>query len=231
MTFERFRSRRRLRAFATVVLLRVLSGSPATALADDNCIVLDDFRTSAVGQFPADWKVRKDAAKKAYTVKEEQGTRFLHAQAEGLGVQAAKQVEWNLDEYPILAWRWRPVAFPNGADERESSRNDSVLAVYLLVPYSNIRGPRAVKYIWSEQARVGTSLESNMGLTKVRVIRSGRAGINAWSEERVDARATYLAAFAVETAPKPAGFGVLTDADDTKSTATGDYADFRACRR
>ena len=30
--------------------------------------------------------------------------------------------------------------------------------------------------------------------------------------------------------PKPAGIAVLTDADDTRSSAAGDYANFRVCR-
>jgi hypothetical protein len=34
----------------------------------------------------------------------------------------------------------------------------------------------------------------------------------------------------VDQAPRPAGIAVLTDSDDTKSSAQGDYADFRACK-
>jgi hypothetical protein len=196
-----------------------------------DCIPIETFASSKIGEFPADWKVRKDAGKATYTVREEGGSRFLHSNSKGLGLQAAKSFEWNLDEYPILKWRWRPVEFPKESDERESGRNDSVLAVYLLVPYSTVRGPQAVKYVWSEKAPTGTNLESNMGLTKVRVIRSGTAGKDAWTEESVNARADFLAAFAVSTAPKPAGIAVLTDADDTSSVATGDYADFQICRK
>jgi hypothetical protein len=229
MSFDRLH--RRVRVLHALSATLVLSLLPTFAVAEEDCIVIENFEKSVVGQFPADWKVRKDDAKKAYTVMEEGGVRFLRAHAEKLGLQAATQHEWNLDEYPILAWKWRPIEFPKGGDERNSSANDSALAVYLLVPYSNIRGPRAVKYIWSEQVPVGTLLESNMGLTKVRVLRSGRSGLNTWTEERVDARAAYLAAFEVKETPKPAGIGVLTDSDDTGSTATGDYADFRACRR
>lgn len=157
--------------------------------------------------------------------------RFLHAHSERLGVQAAKQFQWNLDEYPILRWRWRAVEFPANADERDSKRNDSVLAVYLLVPYSTIRGPQALKYVWSGQAPVGTALESNFGLTKVRVLRSGPRDANSWINERVDAMAGFLSEFGVTKSPAPAGIAILTHSDDTGSSATGDYADFRACRR
>src|SRR5690348_8563377 len=121
---------------ACAIAITTLAGASPASAAGDECLVIESFEKAAAGEFPAEWKVRKDAAKKAYLVREESGHRFLRAHAEGLGMQAARQFEWNLDEYPVLAWRWRPVEFPKGADERESGRNDSVLAVYLLVPYS-----------------------------------------------------------------------------------------------
>jgi hypothetical protein len=224
------RAPRRLPPLLCLVVVASIAASALTAHAEE-CIAIENFSAAKVGEFPSDWKVRKDAAKQTYKVDEEAGSRFLRAHSVGLGQQAAKSFEWNRDEYPILAWRWRPVEFPKNGDERESSRNDSVLAVYMLVPYSTIRGPRAVKYVWSERVPVGTHLESNMGLTKVRVLRSGTSGKGAWTEERADVRADFLSAFELTTAPKPGGIAVLTDADDTGSSATGDYADFRACRK
>ena len=58
---------------------------------------------------------------------EEGQLRFLHAASRGLGIQAAKEQEWNLGAYPILAWSWRPLEFPKGSDERKSKTNDSAL--------------------------------------------------------------------------------------------------------
>jgi hypothetical protein len=130
----------------------------------------------------------------------------------------------------VLVWAWRAREFPRGADERESATNDSALAVYMLVPHSRIRGPKAVKYVWSEKVPVGTHLTSNMGLTQVRVVRSGTAGKGEWAEERVNVLEDYKKLFKESETPKPAGIAVLTDSDDTKSSAAGDYANFRACR-
>jgi hypothetical protein len=198
--------------------------------ASSECIVVEDFSRAKVGEFPADWRPRKDAGKAAYAVQEEHGQRFLRAVARGLGIQAAKPHEWDLQAYPILVWSWRPLQFPGGADERESRTNDSALAVYLLVPYSRIAGPKAVKYIWSERVPVGTHLTSNAGLTQVRVLRSGPPDGDRWVEERVNVLEDYRRYFEASESPKPAGIAVLTDSDDTRSIARGDYANFRACR-
>jgi hypothetical protein len=219
----------RLIAAGAILLLLASLGVPSAQQPD--CLTLENFATGKVGELPSDWKVRKDDGKDVYSVQEEAGVRFLRAVSRGLGIQAAKEREWDLKTYPVLAWSWRPRQFPRGADERESGKNDSALAVYLLVPYSSIRGPKAVKYIWSERVPVATHLTSNAGLTQVRVLRSGPAAKDQWTEERVNVLEDYKRYFNEADAPKPAGIAVLTDADDTRSVAEGDYANFRACRK
>ena len=214
-----------MRAVAAAMCLLAALGAGAAA---EDCIVIDDFAKAKVGEFPADWKVRKDAGKQIYTVREEGGLRFLHAHAKDQGIQAARQQEWDLNRYPVLAWSWRPVEYPKGADEKDG-KNDSALAVYFMVPYSSIRGPKAVKYIWSERVPVGTRLSSNGGLTQVRVLQSGTEKRGQWVDERVNVRDDWLAYFEEKAVPKPAGIAVLTDSDDTDSSAQGDYAKFRAC--
>jgi hypothetical protein len=206
-----------------------LLAAAAAAQAPD-CVVIDDFAKATVGQFPAEWKPRKDEGRDVYSVQEEGSVRFLRATARGLGIQAGRAHEWDLQEYPVVAWSWRPRQFPDGADERKSGTNDSVASVYVMVPYSKVRGPKAVKYIRSERVPAGERLNSNAGLTQVRVLRSGRDSASEWREERVNVRDDYLRFFNESSAPRTAGIAVLTDADDTKSVAVGDYANFRACR-
>jgi hypothetical protein len=213
-----------------LVALFVADTPRAAAQTGRDCIVIEDFARAKVGEFPPDWRPRKDTGREAYRVQEEGGRRFLHAHARELGVQAAKQFEWDLRSRPILTWSWRPRELPSGAHEQHG-KNDSALAVYMLVDYSRIRGPKAVKYIWSENVPAGTRLTSNQGLTQVRVLRSGAAGLGQWIEERVNVRDDYLKYFKEGEVPKPAGIAVLTDSDDTGSSAQGDYADFRACRQ
>jgi hypothetical protein len=220
-----------VRALAiAVTFVLVVFGWRVLAAQTSECITIADFANNKVGEFPADWRARKDEGKEVYTVREEPGKRFLAAVSRGLGIQAAKEREWDLSAYPVLAWSWRPREFPRGADERDSDTNDSVLAVYMLVPHSRIRGPKAVKYTWSEKVPIGTHLTSNVGLTQVRVLRSGTAGKGEWTEERVNVLEDYKKFFGESQTPKPAGIAVLTDSDDTKSSAAGDYANFRACR-
>jgi Protein of unknown function (DUF3047) len=214
---------RRLALAGLIVLLAV----PAARAAD--CIVLEDFSRSKLGEFPTDWKPRKESGRGVYTVREEGGRRFLRAVSEGIGIQAAREQPWDVAAYPILAWAWRLQEHPKGSDERNSKANDSALAVYAVWPHSSV-SLKSLKYIWSAVVPRGTALTSSAGLTQARVLRSGDAPKGEWVEERVSVAEDYRARFKEAEVPKPAGIAVLTDADDTTSRAAGDYASFRACR-
>lgn len=221
-----------MRVFVLLALLltgALASAPPEPGWGREDCRVLEDFATARVGEFPQGWRAREDEGRTVYSVGEERGRRFLRAHARELGIQAAKEYEWPLEAYPILAWSWRVREFPQGADEKDG-KNDSAVAVYMLVPHSPVRGPRAVKYIWSERVSAGTHLESNGGLTQVRVLRTGAGKRGDWVEERVNVRDDFRKYFRQEDVPRPAGIAVLTDADDTRSSAQGDYANFRICR-
>ena len=201
---------------------------PARLASAAECVLIDDFSGGKVGEFPLDWKPRKEEGRPVYSIREEEGRRFLHADSRGIGIQAGREVKWDLDAYPILAWSWRAVEFPKGSDERKSATNDSAVSVYALFPGA-MNSVKSVKYIWSRVVPVGTPLTSSGGRTQVRVLRSGADQAGQWLEEQADVREDYRKLFG-DKAPKPAGIAVLTDSDDTKSRAQGDYANFRACK-
>jgi hypothetical protein len=215
---------------ALIVLLGLaLSGAGAGAAAGAECVALEDFSLGSVGEFPPDWKPRKEEGRSVYSIQEEGGLRFLRAAATRLGVQAGREVAWNLEAYPILAWSWRPVEFPKGSDERKSSTNDSAVSVYAVFPHTPV-SVKSVKYTWSRVVPVGTHLTSSAGNTQVRVLRTGADKVGQWVEEQVNVREDYRKYFGGSDVPRPAGIAVLTDSDDTKSTARGDYAGFRVCK-
>lgn len=218
----------RLLVLFTVALSTALGAAAVPVRAQEPCVVFDDFSTSKVGEFPVGWKPRKDSGKDVYKVAEDGGHRFLRADAKDLGVQAGKQFEWNLKEYPILAWAWRPREFPKDADER-TKKNDSALSVYAVFP-NNMFSVKTVKYIWSEKVPVGTLIPQTSGLTQGIVLKSGPPAGGGWVEERVNVVEDYKRTFKVDAVPKPDGIAVLTDSDDTSSRARGDYATFRVCR-
>lgn len=212
--------------FALVLL--ALLPLPAAAGAQD-CVAVESFSKGKIGEFPPDWKPRKDSGREVYSIQEADGLRFLRALARGLGIQAAKQYEWDPKAYPMLAWSWRPVEFPKGSDERQAKTNDSAVAVYAVFPHSPW-AVKSLKYIWSAAVPVGTRLNSSAGLTQALVIRSGPDRKGQWTEERINVFGDYKKFFDETDTPKASGIAVLSDSDDTKSVAQGDYRNFRVCK-
>ncbi len=218
-----------IRSAIPVVLGCLLLGLRSVpSAAESGCQTIENFSGAKIGEFPAGWKLRKDAGSGVYSVREDNGVRFLRAISRGLGIQAAKEYEWDLKTHPVLAWSWRPAEFPKGGDERNPKLNDSALAVYAVFPHSPF-SVKAVKYIWSERVPVGTHLTSSAGLTQARVLRTGAEEKGKWVEERVNVLEDYRRYFEEAQVPKPSGIAVLTDSDETKSLAQGDYANFRIC--
>ncbi|MBI1728353.1 MAG: DUF3047 domain-containing protein [Candidatus Rokubacteria bacterium] len=208
------------------LLAAALLVGPADA---EECVTVENFSRGKVGEFPPDWKPRKDAGREVYSVQEMDGLRFLHAIAKGLGIQAAKEYGWDPKAYPMLAWSWRPVEFPAGSDERKSKTNDSAVSIYAVFPHTPW-SVKSLKYVWSAVVPVGMRLSSSAGLTQALVIRSGTDRKGSWTEERVNIFEDFKKFFDETETPKTSGIAVLTDSDDTKSTAQGDYANFRLCK-
>ena len=216
-----------LRWLGGVLTTAILIVDSTHSSVAEECRVVAGFAQNTVGEFPSDWKPKEEQARTIYRVMEENGARFVRATAEGTGLQMGKDFEWDLGTTPMLKWKWRPQLFPSGSDERQSGRNDSVVGVYAVFPHTPFT-VKTVKYVWSLAVPVGTTASASMGRTRMIVLRSGQPTDSGWVEETVNVVSDYRRLFG--EAPKRAlGIAVLTDADDTKGRAVGDYAAFKVC--
>lgn len=206
-----------------LIVLVALTVSAAQALPAKSPIHIT-FRTNEVGKFPSGWEsMNGNGAAKVYSVKTEGECTFLHADAHAIAIQIGLEHNWALKDLPILQLQWRAVLFPDGTNEREKNRNDSVLAIYIVfghLPFIN-----TIKYIWSDTLPVGTTFTSpTASNTKIIVIRSGRTQINTWITEKRDVYSDYRQLFGEkEKDPVATGIVILTDADNTGTHAIGDY--------
>ncbi len=198
-------------------LVGVLLGEPLFTL---------DFENDTVGKFPQDWEARDEENRHViYSIQGEDGNKFLHADAERQGNQLGYEKEWNLADYPILRWRWRAIMFPVGENLREKSGNDGVLGVYVV--FGGWPIPRAIKYVWSDSMAVGTELPSPFTVkTQYIILRNGREEAGQWVEEERNVLDDYRRLFDEPDAlPTARGIAILTDSDNTKTRAVGDYDD------
>jgi hypothetical protein len=184
------------------------------------------FEGDEVGKFPSGWVSRDQKnMTKVYSVQAEGEKKFLRADAQDLSVQIIYERKWAIKDYPILRWCWRAVIFPTGSNEQIKSGADSVLGVYVV--FSGLPFVTAIKYIWSDTLPIGMEFDSPFSSgTKIIVVRSGRALAGQWVTEERNVLSDYERFFGKGGKhPEAQGIAILTDSDNTKSRAVGDYTD------
>jgi hypothetical protein len=222
-------TRRRTRRWLGVLMaaMAAVAISPGRVVSARECQLVTDFAHNVIGAFPGDWKPRTEEAREVYLVYGDGRNQFVRGTAGGSGVQMGRAFDWDLTAHPVLTWRWRPHVFPTGSDERRGDRNDSALGVYAVFRHG-VAAARTIKYVWSRSVPVGVTASASMGLTRIVVARSGQQPARGWVGEVVDVARDYARLFG-EAANRPWGIAILTDSDDTRSRAVGDYAAFSVC--
>ncbi len=206
--------------------------------------LLDDFEGYAPGTFPEAWQFMAGASMKdarearkrkiPAVVLEQEGNRFLRVSERDDAHTLVLRQEWRLEEYPCVAWRWRVVEFPAGADERVDGIKDTAASVYVIFKIKRFlgipRGMVAIRYLWSNVVPVGEWM-TRRGSERLYVLESG-TDADEWRREVVDIRAHYAELYDGDKAPdKAIVLGLRTDANSTHTSAVADYDDIELLAR
>jgi hypothetical protein len=211
-------------------------------------IVFDDFSSDVVGEFPINWRWRKNRdtgdADKAredgvdvfrWMIEEEDGNRYLHIRDEhrpGHSVSVFMEPkDWDLRENRILRWRWRVNEVPPGADERYTETNDMAasVAVVYKTGFLNL-SPHVIRWMWSSTLPVGAvSYRAGRGRPYSIVVGTGDVGAGEWVTIERDLVDDYLAIFGETPPDKPKAIVLASDANRTPGgAADADYDDIQA---
>jgi hypothetical protein len=129
-------------------------------------------------------------------------------------------VEADLAALPILAWQWRVLRLPQGADLRNRATSDitgHILAVWPRFPA--FARSRLIGYVWDPTLPVGTVIPSRKtGTVTFIVARRGEPGLGQWIDERRDVADDYRKVFGEAPPPLPV-LALSIDTNDTRSPA------------
>ena len=233
--------KRSLKSFGFALVLLLFASNAFPADTPGGTLVIENFETLAVGRIPRTWRtwpLQRGKATKVYSVQQEEGNRFLHADdREFISVQLLRNFNWNVGDLPLLSWRWRAIRIPKGAREDRHPKNDSACAVYVTIGYVN---GKALKYVWSSDLAPDTIVCRSPDYTLTvkdkcspsdrmvtRVLDGGAKEMGKWNFHRVDVVDDFKKYFGIDLDGTPR-IAVLTDgnADDIKQRATCDYDDF-----
>ena len=210
------RARRAVLAVGFVVI--------ATAWAADRVIV-EDWRSYPLGTrgIPGDWK-EQTWGKPAYDLEivSDSGQPVLHLRSKGDNSTISRDLKGSVDlnETPILEWRWKVTTLPTGGNACQKSTDDEGAQVYV----AWVRSPEAVRsriigYVWDSTAPAGTICKSQKTATVTYVVlRSGADELGKWITERRNVVEDFRRIYG-EAPDNPSALSLAIDSDDTRSSA------------
>jgi hypothetical protein len=158
------------------------------------------------------------------------GIRLL---SDGSSFGLHKTVDVDLNEFPILSWKWKVDRLPPAGDIREKSKDDQAAQVYVVFPNKvfRFRSP-TIGYIWDSNAPAGTIADGHSAMTpiKVVVLRSGKQRLGEWVQERRNVAEDYLRLFGKDALAKVGRVAIWINTQHTKSTADATFADLQFLR-
>ena len=188
-------------------------------------VTVEDWSLAPVGSrgVPPGWqKYETPGGHPAYnlTVVEEPGRRYLHMKSAGERSTIAKEVGADLAVTPVLAWQWRVLSLPRGADLRRRATSDATGHIFAVWPrFPALARSRLIGYVWDPTLPVGTTIGSQKTETVTFiVVRRGDPEPGRWLHERRNVAEDYRRVFGEAPPPLPV-VALSIDTNDTRSPA------------
>ncbi len=216
-------------------------------------ILFDDFSSSTIGLFPDVWRWRRDRATGdvsnairdgvdifRYVIDGTSSNKYLHVRDEhrpghsvSLYLETKKLFSWEIEEFPILSWRWRVNEVPPDADERYTETNDTPASVLVLYGKKFPFTPISIKYVWSSTLPVGAvAYRPGRGRPYIIVLGSGTARLGEWITVERNVLEDYVTIFGKAPPERPEAVVISSDANRTPGgVADADYDDFKVLSR
>ncbi|MBA4142348.1 MAG: DUF3047 domain-containing protein [Nitrosospira sp.] len=172
------------------------------------------------------WQAKTFTGMTLYTLASKDERIALRADSSSAASGLYREISIDLRATPVLNWNWQIGNVLAGADERTREGDDYPARVYVVFSGGLMFWrTRAINYVWSSNQPAGSSW-ANAFTANARMIavESGSGRANQWVYERRNVRADYMRLFGEES-PRVDAVAIMTDTDNTGTTATAWYGD------
>jgi hypothetical protein len=231
------------------------AAGPAQEGKGPDLLKVDDFEGGTTQQgLPEDWQelhFEKIERHTSYTLKQEDDNSYLYAVAERSASGLIRRFSVDLREYPILRWRWRIDHVIARGDAATKAGDDYAARLYVNFKYDPDRVGvwtrikyalarkkhgeypplHTVNYIWANKLKQGAIVPNAYTERAMMVaVQSGEGNAGRWVQEERNVLEDYREAFGEEPT-EVVQVAVMTDTDNTRSSAVADYDDIYFARR
>jgi hypothetical protein len=204
-----------------IFILTLLVLQPLFAFADEKALLIDDFEN---GLRP-EWQEKVFKGRTEYRVVRDETGHVLMAESRGAASGLILEKEIDLEEFPILSWRWKVENILEKGDARRKEGDDYAARIYVIFPHWFFPKTRSINYIWANKLPQGAIVPNPFTSNAVMVaVESGEEKVGEWVDESRDVLADYRWIFG-EDPPEAGAVAVMTDTDNTGGSAVAWYDD------
>jgi hypothetical protein len=221
--------------------------------AQPTLMMLDDF-DGVQSLPPQPWEIIRFTDRHPptqYRVIEWDGVVAVEAVADASMALLARPIQIDLEETPVLCWRWRIDKTIKSANMLKKTGDDYAARIYVSfnIPKDELDfftvfqltvarkrfgdhiPDAAINYVWDNKNPVGTQLpNAYTDRTQMLVVKSGNDDAGKWAEERRDTLQDFKSLFGDINAT-PIQLAIATDTDNTGETARAGFSDLHFVAR
>ena len=191
--------------------------------ADDRVAVADFSQGDARG-VPKGWELAEKSGKASLSLAKVDGLNALVMRSADTSFSVQRRVKIELEQYPILTWKWKVIKLPTGGDFRRAKTDDQAAQLFLALSKT-----KAIVYLWDTTAPQGliaaASAPPPMRI-KVVVVRSGPSQAGKWITETRNVYQDYRKLYGGgDKAPVVSGMRIQINSQHTKTSAESCFAD------
>jgi hypothetical protein len=176
------------------------------------------------------WEEKVFKGKVSYRVEADKNDTYLEAYSRNAASGIVRWLKFNPIKYPYVSWRWKVLQFPGKKkgsyqDNWWIEKDDYAARFYIIFPRFPFFRYQCLEYVWDEFLPKGTVLTnpSYSGL-KIIVAESGRENLGKWVDIERNLNEDFKKYFG-GTPGNVGAIAIMTDADNTTSTAEAQYND------
>jgi hypothetical protein len=185
-----------------------------------------------------EWQEKVFKNKVLYHVEFRKKGGYLLAKSESACSGLFYKVRFKPKNLPMISWSWKVEKFPEKVapeaaprpDEKDGwiEKDDYAARVYVIFPSLHFIKTKSIEYIWDENIPEGTIITSPYFRNiKLIVAESGRKNMGKWVFEERNIFEDYKKAFGKPPASSVGAIALMTDTDNTLSTAEALYKNIK----
>ena len=211
------------RTFFLMCLLICLSLPTLSTVWAFQPLVIADFSTHVdENGVPFGWQLKETSGKAKLAVIKDGDIHALRMRSVNNSFAIQKRVNVSTLQYPILSWKWKVIALPEGGDFRKSSVDDQAAQLFLAFASRKI-----IAYLWDTTAPQGLIADAwapPFMSIKAIVVRSGHTDTGKWLTETRNAYKDYKKLFGQEP-PPITGIRLQINSQHTETSGESLFAD------